>query len=342
MRNFLSLSSMAGTDAAKADTRPELYLKIIQDKFEPALFSSKGVNLDVPYMKVLADQLYNDRFFPEDALIQLEPNPTLQAGIMEISIKLLCKYGVLTKSPKGVVQQSTDQQLAQAAEGLITKAHDRAESFTPMLRSVLEEISFGGLKGEDKWMKSKESIAKELKRELRRQEGRTLEEVAAGFNEALRYSVVFQPEQFTDGYRKVMAALEKQGFRALKVENNFVDLEMPFGAISVIVDSDNDQNIPAEIQFQTPVGFQHKENYYDNYERASWLSKEDFTRRQIRSVLKPAFKAFFDLKRPPGYHTIYNWDAIYDSGSAIVPKRRDAGPQATRLATAATSQSGSR
>ncbi|WP_425513278.1 hypothetical protein, partial [Xanthomonas fragariae] len=58
--------------------------------------------------------------------------------------------------------------------------------------------------------KSTGSLTEKFERQIALKH-KTLEEAAAGINDALRYSVVLEPQHFTAGLRGVLALLDNQG-----------------------------------------------------------------------------------------------------------------------------------
>ncbi|WP_159089789.1 hypothetical protein, partial [Xanthomonas fragariae] len=63
--------------------------------------------------------------------------------------------------------------------------------------------------------KSPGSLAEKFRQQIALKH-KTLEEAAACINDALRYSVVLEPQHFTAGLRGVLASLDNQGHVRVK------------------------------------------------------------------------------------------------------------------------------
>jgi hypothetical protein len=90
-RDFLTMTIKAGTDALKSDTSITLFNRWMRS-FERAEVSCKADPRRVrtiPYTKVTARALRDGSFDPEKTLDELHNNPTMAAGVMQISIETL-------------------------------------------------------------------------------------------------------------------------------------------------------------------------------------------------------------------------------------------------------------
>ncbi len=189
------------------------------------------------------------------------------------------------------------------AQALLRRARQMEPQLTDMLQNIAGRHG-GQLAGTQHQLKSYSSLQEKLMQRvvLKKQ---SLEEAAAGVNDALRYSVVLEPQDFTAGLRAVLAALDDRGHARVKLTNQFTAYPPSFKAINVTLRS------PAgalwEIQFHTPETFALKERFHDLYKHAHALAVGGASRAEQRTLQAPALEAFKRVASPPGCEEIDDW-----------------------------------
>jgi hypothetical protein len=85
---------------------------------------------------------------------------------------------------------------------------------TPAMRRIASQLPRGGIVpgGEADALKSEERLAAKLARLIARHPGRSVEELAAGIGDGIRYAFTFDPDYYTDGTWLVHRKLKAFGF----------------------------------------------------------------------------------------------------------------------------------
>ncbi|CAD7729990.1 hypothetical protein LMG31884_44240 [Xanthomonas hydrangeae] len=304
MRNLFTIAIKVGTDALKSDTGTALFAKIVEacERSERS-FAERVRN--VPYSRATARAMQDGRFNPEQTKLLLQRMPSMAAGVMEDALDALQQAGWIDRPqpPAERLRAVQPQDIALKAQALSTRARQMEPQVTDMLKRVAARHG-GQLAGTQHQLKSYGSLQEKLKQRvvLKKQ---TLEEAAAGVNDALRYSVVLQPQDFTAGLRAVLAALDDQGHARVKLTNQFTDYPPSFKAINVTLRSPDDALW--EIQFHTPETFELKERFHDLYKRTHALALGGASRAEQRKLQEPALEAFKRVASPPGCEEIDDW-----------------------------------
>ncbi|WP_372183841.1 XopAD/skwp family type III secretion system effector [Xanthomonas axonopodis] len=304
MRNLFTIAIKVGTDALKSDTGTALFAKIVEacERSERS-FAERVRN--VPYSKATARAMQDGRFDPEQTRLLLQRMPSMAAGVMEDALEALQQAGWIARPqpPAERLRAVQPQDIAVQAQALLGRARQMEPQVTDMLQRIAGRHG-GQLAGTQHQLKSFGSLQDKLKQRMALKK-QPLDEAAASVNDALRYSVVLEPQGFTAGLRAVLAALDDQGHARVKLTNQFTVYPPVFKAINVTLRSP--EGALWEIQFHTPETFALKERFHDLYKHAHALALGGASRAEQRKLQAPALEAFKRVASPPGCEEIDDW-----------------------------------
>ncbi|WP_101812524.1 XopAD/skwp family type III secretion system effector, partial [Xanthomonas citri] len=304
MRNLFTIAVKVGTDALKSDTGTALFAKIVEACERAERSFAERVRVP-PYSRATARAMQDGRFDPEQTRLLLQRMPSMAAGVMEDALEALQQAGWIARSqpPAERLRAVQPQDIAAEAQALLRRARQMEPQVTDMLQRIAARHG-GQLAGTQHQLKSYGSLQEKLTQRMALKK-QTLEEAAAGVNDALRYSVVLKPQDFTAGLRATLAALDDEGHARVKLTNQFTDYPPVFKAINVTLRSP--EGALWEIQFHTPETFALKERFHDLYKRAHALALGGASRAEQRILQAPALEAFKRVASPPGCEEIDNW-----------------------------------
>ncbi|WP_428942801.1 XopAD/skwp family type III secretion system effector [Xanthomonas oryzae] len=304
MRNLFTIAIKVGTDALKSDTGTALFAKIVEACERSERGFAERVR-SVPYSRATARAMQDGRFDPEQTKLLLQRIPSMAAGVMEDALEALQQAGWIdrSQSPAERLRDVQPQDIALKAQALLGRARQMEPQVTDMLQNIAARHG-GQLAGTQHQLKSYSSLQEKLKQRVALKK-QSLEEAAASVNDALRYSVVLEPQGFTAGLRAVLAALDDQGHARVKLTNQFTEYPPSFKAINLTLRSP--EGALWEIQFHTPETFALKERFHDLYKRTHALALGGASRAEQRKLQAPALEAFKRVASPPGCEEIDNW-----------------------------------
>ncbi|QEO95228.1 XopAD/skwp family type III secretion system effector [Xanthomonas oryzae] len=304
MRNLFTIAIKVGTDALKSDTGTALFAKIVEACERAERGFAERVR-SLPYSRATARAMQDGRFDPEQTKLLLQRMPSMAAGVMEDALEALQQAGWIDRSqpPAERLRAVQPQDIALKAQTLLGRARQMEPQVTDMLQNIAARHG-GQLAGTQHQLKSYSSLQEKLKQRVALKK-QSLEEAAASVNDALRYSVVLEPQGFTAGLRAVLAALDDQGHARVKLTNQFTEYPPSFKAINLTLRSP--EGALWEIQFHTPETFALKERFHDLYKRAHALAVGGASRAEQRTLQAPALEAFKRVASPPGCEEIDNW-----------------------------------
>ncbi|OWB23748.1 XopAD/skwp family type III secretion system effector [Xanthomonas oryzae] len=304
MRNLFTIAIKVGTDALKSDTGTALFAKIVEACERSERGFAERVR-SLPYSRATARAMQDGRFDPEQTKLLLQRMPSMAAGVMEDALEALQQAGWIDRSPPPAerLRDVQPQDIALKAQTLLGRARQMEPQVTDMLQNIAARHG-GQLAGTQHQLKSYSSLQEKLKQRVALKK-QSLEEAAASVNDALRYSVVLEPQGFTAGLRAVLAALDDQGHARVKLTNQFTEYPPSFKAINLTLRSP--EGALWEIQFHTPETFALKERFHDLYKRAHALAVGGASRAEQRTLQAPALEAFKRVASPPGCEEIDNW-----------------------------------
>ncbi|MBN4174276.1 hypothetical protein GSU75_01481 [Pseudomonas savastanoi pv. phaseolicola] len=305
MRNLFTIAIKVGTDALKSDTGTALFAKIVESCERSERGFADRVR-SVPYGKVTARAMHDGRFDAEQTQVDLQNMPTMAAGVMQDALHSLRQAGLIDPPPPPTerLRAVQPEDIALEAQNLLTRAREMEPRVTHMLRRVAESHA-GQLAGMDHQLKSVGSLKEKLKQQMALK-NKALEDAVAGVNDALRYSVVLEPPDFTAGLRGVLASLDDQGHVRVKLNNLFAKHQPAFKAVNVTMRSP--EGALWEIQFHTPDTFRLKEQFHDLYKHSHALQLQGAPLTVQREVQAPAQDAFRLVPSPPECNDIDDWE----------------------------------
>ncbi len=309
LRNLLTLGVKVGTDAPKAVTQTDVYLKIAE-RLDRALRSEPDRIRVVPYTKGgLVRKLREGIDVPAEQQL-LRDNPTLTAGLMEMALEELQPLGLIDTAPApGAVSTETASRVRQLAHALHAAAEQAEARVTGMVERAIDGI--GESHGEAHRVKSASSLYDKLLRLMHK--GRlSPEDAAATVDDGLRYSIVLASETFVQRYADILGRLDAQGLTRTQVRNRFERAHTAFKGVKVgFTGSDVDgKAVRLEIQFHTQETFVLKERFHDDYKDAQALYLAGADSAQHHAVLAQAREAFAPVATPPGGDRILDWDSV--------------------------------
>ncbi|WP_159102193.1 XopAD/skwp family type III secretion system effector [Xanthomonas vasicola] len=304
MRNLFTNAIKVGTDALKSDTGTALFAKIVEACERSERAFAERVR-SVPYSRATARAMQDGRFDPEQTKLLLQRMPSMAAGVMEDALEALQQAGWIARPPPPAerLRAVQPQDIAVEAQALLRRARQMEPQVTDMLQRIAARHG-GQLAGTQHQLKSYSSLQEKLKQRMALKK-QTLEEAAANVNDALRYSMVLEPRDFTAGLRAVLAALDDQGHARVRLTNQFIDYPPSFKAINVTLRSPD--GALWEIQFHTPETFALKERFHDLYKHTHALALGGASRAEQRKLQAPALEAFKRVASPPGCEEIDDW-----------------------------------
>ncbi|RWB47002.1 MAG: type III effector protein [Mesorhizobium sp.] len=316
MRNLFTIAIKVGTDALKSDTGTALFAKIVEACERSERGFAERVRV-VPYSKATARAMHDGRFDAEQTKGLLQHMPTMAAGVMQDALHALQQAGLIGPPPPPVerLRDIRTEDITLNAVSLLTRARDMEPVVTDMLKRAAQPYG-GRLVGTQHQLKSHGSLKEKLKQQMALKK-QTLEEATAGVNDALRYSVALNPEDFTVGLRGVLASLDDQGHVRVKLTNTFTKHRQAFKAVNVTLRSP--KGALWEIQFHTPQTFALKEQFHDLYKRKHALEMKGAPLADQRELQAPAQEAFSRVASPPGCEEIEDWETLGSDRKAALP-----------------------
>ncbi|WP_083215102.1 XopAD/skwp family type III secretion system effector [Xanthomonas fragariae] len=304
MRNLFTIAIKVGTDALKSDTGTALFAKIVESCERSERAFAERVR-SVPYGKTTARAMHEGRFDAEQTKVLLQNMPTMAAGVMQDALHSLQQAGLIDPPPPPAerLRAVQHEDIVRAAEALRTRAGEMEPVITKMLIGAAK-LHGGHLEGMGHKFKSPGSLAEKFRQQIALKH-KTLEEAAACINDALRYSVVLEPQHFTAGLRGVLASLDNQGHVRVKLLNLFTRQRQAFKAVNVTLRSP--EGALWEIQFHTPDTFKLKEKFHDVYKESFALQLKSASQVDQHQLQASAQAAFSGVNAPPGCEEIDDW-----------------------------------
>lgn len=142
-----------------------------------------------------------------------------------------------------------------AAKDVIDKAKAAEKGTTDVIQKTVKAQQ-GHMEGLDFRFKTQESLQRKL-RDKALSRGITPEEYAAKVADALRYTAVFNADNYVTAAQQTLADLEKQGHKVVSVENSW-GKGSGYSGTNVELKASN--GLSWELQFHTPESFDLKEH----------------------------------------------------------------------------------
>lgn len=187
------------------------------------------------------------------------------------------------------------------ARGLRERALAEEPSTTETLKKITDANN-GQMEGLKNRVKTTDSLARKIDMDAKREYNGDRAEAAANVSDALRYTLTFPDNRYTEGLKSTIKTLEAEGYSVDRVKNFWIEGD-PYQGTNIKV-SRNGMTI--EVQVHTPESLDFKEGrslvsgdpyrslhtVYETYrtsrnDRQRWQSWQTMT-RMARSIPKPA------------------------------------------------------
>ncbi|RLM28245.1 hypothetical protein BIY29_00895 [Brenneria alni] len=308
LSNLLTLGAKVGTDAPKAVTQTDLFLKVA-DRLERVLYNEPNRIRIVPYTKgSIVHELREGDINAEANLQRLRENPTMTAGIMEMALETLIQEGRITGVPAqqdGPAQ--TQAQLAHFARLLHQQAIADEPRMTAIIKKAIQGV--GELRGHEHRIKSEGSLREKLEK-LMLYDQLAVKKAVAAVNDALRYSVILEQDEFAQGYARIMDALDRQGLLKTLVHNGFTSSQKTYKGINVkLMEQGADGRVVRlEVQFHTGQSFELKEHHHNDYKDLFAMRRAGASVEELTARIMPLKQAFRQVPTPVGCEHIEDWE----------------------------------
>ena len=162
----------------------------------------------------------------------------------------------------GTKAADTKAEIARLAKSLHSEAVKQEPELTMTLVNVVEDLG-GEMAGLTHRLKKQTSIEGKISRDVR-DGGVSPADAAAGLNDTIRYTAVFDPDSFTEDVLEVQSKLEERGWNRYdhKWKNFFSPGNSYQGYNTVMVNSDG---LRFELQYHTRETLTIKERAHDIY-----------------------------------------------------------------------------
>lgn len=210
-------------------------------------------------------------------------------------------------APTPDVQQRLDAELTDRANkqaaALIERVHAVEGTMTPLLHGIADDLGMKmrglGEDGDDDFrFKTASSLTRKIKTKAI-EKGKTTDQVAGGINDALRYTMQADADNFADSVQGVFDRLTAEGYSVKEADNSWVEGNTYKGINAVLVAPDGSE---VEVQFHTPESFDLKNGeLHAHYETMRDPSKS-YAERQAAYLACVDLSA--QLSTPPGVEEV--------------------------------------
>lgn len=186
-------------------------------------------------------------------------------------------------------------EVADLAEELLAVARKDEPAVTKLLTSLA--AAYGGqMEGLDYRLKGRDSLIRKITNDAADM-GISLEKSAGMVTDALRYTMVFEPDNFAEAVKTVQDALAQQGFEMYDHKfRNYLNASDYRGYNCVFTDGTGN----FELQFHTPHTLRAKHVSHTFYEKIRVMQdgpEKDSLLRSMRAV-------WAEVPPPPNWHTL--------------------------------------
>ena len=152
-------------------------------------------------------------------------------------------------------------------------------------KDVVEAVSGseGHLEGFSQRIKSPESYERKVSTIAEEAEV-SPEQAAESINDIIRYTEVADGEHLAGEFHRTLDELESKGYSVQKVKNTWLDKEVAYKGVNVVVESPEGQTF--EMQYHTPESYATKERMHFLYEEYRLPSTNRHRRRELYQEMK--------------------------------------------------------
>jgi hypothetical protein len=201
--------------------------------------------------------------------------------------------------PKTEAKPEDTQGLSrQAAIAKLEEAKEQEPAVTQMVTKLADQHG-GEMWGLEYKFKTAESMSRKIESRVN-QKGLPVEEAADEITDALRYTVVFEDEDYVPALRAMKSQLEEQGWVKYdeKWKNYFASQGSYQGYNAIYVNKETGYRF--ELQYHTPQSKEASFNGHTLYEK--WRVSEDG--QQKSTLYKQMVDLWVNVSKPPGWDTL--------------------------------------
>jgi hypothetical protein len=189
------------------------------------------------------------------------------------------------------------------ADSILSKVSSIEPSVTKTMQSIAKQYG-GEMQGLEFREKARDSMMRKISADAV-EKNITIEQAGEQLGDALRYTMVSDPEQHADMAKNVLKEFEDQGYN-LKVKNFWLDRQNTYRGINAQLQSP--EGVIVELQFNTPDSLKVKmEQNHPLYEQARVLPNDDPKRRALEQQM---VKNSQGIPRPTGILQVQPRDNI--------------------------------
>ena len=181
----------------------------------------------------------------------------------------------IAKDKEKMYDQDTRETKARFYSGQLLSNISKAEpKITSDMQRIAGENQLAGLEFRKK---TAESLARKITADSQ-VENIISAEAASKINDALRYTTIFDPDNFTEEYSKMKQKLIAEGYRVVKVKNTWIT-NGPYKGVNTVIEKDG---INFEMQYHTQESFDLKNGpLHELYEKRRLSSTTKAERHKL-------------------------------------------------------------
>ncbi|MFC3654633.1 hypothetical protein FZ025_10775 [Xanthomonas hyacinthi] len=270
LHNLLSIGIKVGTDSYKSDTATGIFSKCAES-LKNLLCRAPGYQ-SVPYTKGAGRRLVAGRLEARAVLDDLEGIPTLAARVMQRCSEHLVEKGLWPRSGQWLrpITPKMREQAAEQARQLAAKARCAEPATRRLMEALLETFKHDCQPAlTEKRLRSQGSLQTYILSRMRN-DGIDANEAAQQVRNALRYTIVSEPEKLVRTVRKMVDEMEARGFRRVRQRNAFVSGTTYKGiVVHLQLPRQEADALPLfQVEFHTPQSLLAKQELHGHYKRS--------------------------------------------------------------------------
>jgi hypothetical protein len=168
------------------------------------------------------------------------------------------------------------------AEGRDAEGNYTDRGITPAMRRIEAELEHGTLvpDSEKFALKSPDRFKEKLAKLIERRPDDPVTDLALQIHDGIRYTFLFDSDNYTDGVRETCGKLGDRGYEPLVLKNTW-DSDEYKGINSRWLDTAS--GLPFEVQFHTPESWEAKQLTHEAYEKINDLRTTTVERERLRA-----------------------------------------------------------
>lgn len=149
------------------------------------------------------------------------------------------------------------------AQDLIEEKSKIEPKITEIMKDVAD-VSGGFLTELEYRLKKSDSLKDKILRNVKKKKN-SIEETSANIYDILRYTMIYDEEEFTENYFKAEEYFKEKGYSIVRIKNAFTD-ESVYKGLNILVRDEKAGDI-FELQFHTQISFDIKQRMHPIYEQ---------------------------------------------------------------------------